>query len=249
LGFGEGVLADGSGSGVEPTACSVAGALAAVVGEAAESDGVGTGLGESLGVGVGVGVGDGDTGGLPLAVGLGLGFGLQLGDGWEDGSGEPDGAAGVPPDDGEVTGDEPGLPARTPPLGWLSPAPLVAVAAEPMLLPELAGATFWVRFCVRAAPEPTTSTNAAAAASGRSQPYGAGAPPAVTGRSQRIAAAGKERRRSMTGPKPDGAVSVASHAAVACRGAWIRVLIRSRPSPSGSTDSAAARRAARRRSS
>ena len=109
---------------------------------------------------------------------------------------------------------------------------------------------FWVRCCVRAsAPDPTTSTNAAAAASGRSQPYGAGAPPAVTGRSQRSAAAGKDAQAVHDRAGPGGSASVASQAAVAGRGAWIRALIRSRPSPSGSTDSAAARRAARKRSS
>lgn len=94
MGFGEGVpVGVLLGNGVDPTACSVAGALAAVValapvvGDAAESDGVGKGLVESLGVGVadGVGVGDGvPTGGLPLAVGPGLGLGLQLGDDCED---------------------------------------------------------------------------------------------------------------------------------------------------------------------
>jgi hypothetical protein len=222
-------------------------ALAPDVGEAAESDGVGTGLIESLGDGDGDG--DGDTGGLTLTVGLGLGFGLQLGDGCEDGAGEPDEAAGVPlPGDGEVTGDELGPLVRAPLPGLLPPGCRFALAAEPILLDWPAWAKLWVRCCVRAsAPDPTTSTNAAAAASGRSQPYGAGAPPAVTGRSQRSAAAGKERRRSVT--EPDGSASVASQAAVAGRGAWIRALIRSRPPPSGSTDSAAARRAARKRSS
>jgi hypothetical protein len=242
---------------VDPTACGVAGALAAVValapvvGDAAESDGVGVAVGVGVVVCDGDGDGDGDpTGGLPLAVGPGLGLGLQLGDDCEDGPGEPDEAAEVPLEDGEGTVAE-GLPPNVcPPL--LCPPPLfwVSCCAEPMLLREPAGAMAWVRCCVRAsAPDPTTSTNAAAAASGRSQPYGAGAPPAVTGRSQRSAAAGKDRRRSMTGPGQDGSASVASQAAVAGRGAWIRALIRSRPPPSGSTDSAAARRAARKRSS
>jgi hypothetical protein len=230
LGFGEGVLValpDGLGSGVAPSACGVAGALAAVValapvvGEAAESDGEGV----AVGVGVDVeddgdGDGDGDTGGLPVAVWLGLGFGLQLGDPCEDGVGEPDGAAVVPPlDEGEGTVVE-GLPPDVSPPPLCPPSLFWVCCAEPMLPVELAGAMVWVRCCVRAsALDPTTSTNAAAAASGRSQPYGAGAPPAVTGRSQRSAAAGKERRRSMTGPGPDGSASVISHAAGAGRGA------------------------------
>ena len=126
---------------MEPSACGVAGgvaalvALAPVVGEAAESDGVGTGLIESLGVGVGDGVdvGDGDpTGGLPLAVGPGLGFGLQLDDGCEDGTGEPDEAAEVPLEDGEGTVVE-GPPSGCPPPFGPSPLPWDAVAAEPML--------------------------------------------------------------------------------------------------------------------
>jgi hypothetical protein len=220
------------GSGVATTACSVAGALAAVValapvvGDAPESDGDGAGL---VGVGVvvcdgdGDGDGDGDpTGGLPLAVGPGLGLGLQLGDPCEDGAGEPDGAAEMPPldDEGEGVVVEGLLPSGCPPLLCPPPLPWVARCAEPMLPVELAGAKLWVRCCVRAsAPDPTTSTNAAAAASGRSQPYGDGAPPAVTGRSQRSAAAGKDRRRSRTGPGRDGSAWVASQAAGAGRGA------------------------------
>ena len=217
------------GNGVAPSAAGVPGALAAVValapvvGDAPESDGDGTGL---LGVGVGVedcdGDGDGDpTGGLPVAVWLGLGLGLQLGDDCEDGVGEPDGAAVVPPlDEGEGTVVEGLPPDVSPPLLCPPPLPWVSLCAELMLPVEPAGVMVWVRCCVRAsALDPTTSTNAAAAASGRSQPYGAGAPPAVTGRSQRSAAAGKERRRSMTGPASDGAASVAIHAAVADRGA------------------------------
>jgi hypothetical protein len=199
-------------------------ALAPVVGDAAEFDGEGVTVGVGLDVGDGESGGDGDgdpTGGLPVAVWLGLGFGLQLGDDCEDGVGEPDGAAVVPPlDEGEGTVVE-GLPLDvSPPPPCPPPLPWVSLCAELMLPDVLAGVMVWVRCCVRAsALDPTTSTNAAAAASGRSQPYGAGAPPAVTGRSQRSAAAGKERRRSMTGPAPDGAVSVASHAAVADRGA------------------------------
>jgi hypothetical protein len=217
------------GSGVATTACSVAGALAAVValapvvGDAPESDGDGAGLvGVGVGVGLGVGDGDVDTGGLGgLTVGPGLAFGLQLGDDCEDGAGEPDEAAGVPlPGDGEVTGDELGPLVRAPLPGLLPPGCRFALAAEPILLDWPAWAKLWVRCCVRAsAPDPTTSTNAAAAASGRSQPYGDGAPPAVTGRSQRSAAAGKDRRRSRTGPEPDGSASVASQAAGAGRGA------------------------------
>jgi hypothetical protein len=105
-------------------------ALAPDVGEAAESDGVGTGLIESLGDGDGDG--DGDTGGLTLTVGLGLGFGLQLGDGCEDGAGEPDEAAEVPLEDGEGTVVE-GPPSGCPPPFCPSPLPWDAVAAEPML--------------------------------------------------------------------------------------------------------------------
>ena len=106
-------------------------ALAPDVGEAAESDGVGTGLIESLGDGDGDG--DGDTGGLTLTVGLGLGFGLQLGDGCEDGAGEPDEAAEVPLEDGGDTAVE-GPPLSVgPPLFCPPPLPLVAVAAGPML--------------------------------------------------------------------------------------------------------------------
>ena len=207
-----------------PAAAAEAGALVAVVGAAPEFDGLGAGL---LGVGVGVGdgvgddVGDGDPVGLPLAVGLGLGFWLQVDDGCEDGAGEPDDAAAVPPldDDGEGTWPEGGPPFRLPP-PWLPEPPLWMVCAE--LIPPFAldGVMLWVRPWLRAsAPVPTTSTNAAAAASGRSQPCGAGAPPAVTGRSQRSAAAGKERSRSANGPGPDVTVSVASHAAVSGRGA------------------------------
>ena len=116
---------------MDPTACSVAGALAAlvalapVVGDAPESDGDGTGL---LGVGVGllgVGVGDGDvdTGGLALAVGLGLG--LQPGEADEDGAGEPacEDAEPLPDDDGEGTWLEVGLPFRLP-LPWPPEPPL-----------------------------------------------------------------------------------------------------------------------------
>jgi hypothetical protein len=134
LGFGGGggvlvALPDGLGIGVEPTACSVAGALAAVValapvvGDAAESDGEGVAVGVDVGVGVGVGEGDGATGGLPLAVGLGLTFGPQLGDPCEDGTGEPDGADEVPLDDeGEGAVVDEGPPSVCPPL--LCPPPL-----------------------------------------------------------------------------------------------------------------------------
>jgi hypothetical protein len=118
---------------VDPTACGVAGALAAVValapvvGDAAESDGVGVAVGVGVVVCDGDGDGDGDpTGGLPLAVGPGLGFGLQLGDGCDDEVGEPDGAAVVPPlDEGEgtvVEGPPPYVcppPLCPPPLPWL----------------------------------------------------------------------------------------------------------------------------------
>lgn len=113
MGFGEGVLVALSvGSGVEPTACAVAGALAAVValapvvGDAAEFDGDGTGLGETLGDGEGddVGEGDVDTGGLAVALWSGLGLGLQLGAPCEDGADEPDDAGAVPPLDDEGEG-------------------------------------------------------------------------------------------------------------------------------------------------
>ena len=124
-----------------PTACGVAGALAAVValapvvGDAAESDGVGVAVGVGVVVCDGDGDGDGDpTGGLPVAVGSGLGLGLQLGDPCEDGAGEPDGAAEAPPldDEGEgavVEGLLPSVcpPPLCPPLFWDS------FCAEPSL--------------------------------------------------------------------------------------------------------------------
>jgi hypothetical protein len=95
-------------------------ALAPVVGEAAESDGEGVAVG--VGVDVddddGAGDGDGDTGGLPVAVWLGLGFGLQPGDPCEDGVGEPDDAAEVPPlDEGE------GTVVEVPPPTYVCPPP------------------------------------------------------------------------------------------------------------------------------
>jgi hypothetical protein len=93
------------------------------------------------------------------------------------------------------------------------------------------------------------STKAAIAATGRSQRYGDGEPPSPAGNSQRIARESRNERSAGPIRGPVGSAFAAIHAAGACRGVAILARMRSKPSPSGSTDSAAARRAWRSRSS
>jgi hypothetical protein len=247
-------------SGASPTASVVGGVvlldpvggvvLLDPVGAADESVGDGEvvpdGVGDGLGDGVSVGDGDDETGGDALALGPGvllddgqLGVGLGGLGAWPDGDPAVVDVGTDPWDGGATLGPPPlfsgePLPLVPPPL------PREVCSALPVL-PNPVGAAVVARPRVSAsAPVPTTSTKAAIAAAGRSQRWADGAP-CAGGRSQSSTAV--HRRR------PNGSAPLVSQAAGACRGACTRDRIFSSPSPPGSTDSAAARKAARNRSS
>jgi hypothetical protein len=119
----------------------------------------------------------------------------------------------------------------------------------PVRLEPLVFRTLVLPVVSASAPDPMISTKAAIAATGRSQRYGDGEPPSDAGNSQRTTRESRNERSAGPIRDPAGSEPAAIHAAVAGRGVVIRARMRSKPSPSGSTDSAAARRAWRSRSS
>jgi hypothetical protein len=257
FGFGEGLVvepssvADASGDEADGV---VGGGVAPEEGSGLVGVGVSDGVGDTDGVGDSVGVGE--TSGGP-ADALGFGLALQLADGVGFGLGLEACPCPCPwllPADGAGpdADDEPAL--ELPPTCWPLPAgwpllPLLRFRGWPVLLLLLAGTTPVLTLVSASAPDPRISTKAAIAATGRSQRYGDGEPPSAAGKSQRTARESRNARSAGPIRGPEGSALAAIHAAGACRGVAILARMRSKPSPSGSTDSAAARRAWRSRSS